>query len=214
MLILSKDMPITDLILLFIATVAALYGYIHYGLKIPKRQLAPRPFTWLIWGILSTCVTVIQINNGADLGTVGALLGAVSGYVLAAMAWRYGKRRIYPTDIASLTFAAIVLLAWVFVGDAVTAVAATIVYMVGFIPTVARGWKAPYKEGQAPFAMSVVKYTISFMLLGVVTIETAVYPVMLALANLAFIIMLRLRRSALSSLSKSKKPRKRSKPQK
>ena len=180
--------------LLFVAIAVSLFGYIHYGIKIPKRQLKPRPFTWLIWGILSTCVTIIQINNGAELGAVGALLGAVSGYVLAGMAWYYGKRRIYPADIASLVLAGLVLASWLFVGDAITAVAATAVYMIGFTPTVMRAWKAPHKEGRAPFAMSVVKYVISFMLLGEVIVETAVYPVALALANFAFLVMLWVRR--------------------
>lgn len=187
-------MPLTDYLLLAVAVAASLYGYIQYGIKIPKRQLMPRPFTWLIWGILSSCVTIIQINNGADLGAVGALLGAVSGYVLAGMSWRYGKRRIYAADIVSLILAALVLMGWLFIGDAATAVAATFVYLIGFMPTIMRAWKAPYKEGRAPFAMSVVKYTISFVLLGTVSLETAIYPVVLALANLAFLIMLQLRR--------------------
>lgn len=183
-----------EIILLAIAIVAALYGYIHYGRQIPSGKLKPRPFTWLIWGILSSCVSVIQINNGADLGTIGALTGAASGYILATMAWYYGERKIYKTDITSLVLATGVLIAWAFVGDAVTAIMATTVYMIGFIPTVARGWKAPHKEGRAPFAMSVLKYSISLVLLGSVSVETAVYPAALALANLAFIILLSVRR--------------------
>lgn len=187
-----------EILLLSIAIAASLYGYIQYGREIPGRRLKPRPFTWLIWGVLSTCVTVIQINNGADFGTIGALLGAVSGYILAAMAWYYGKRRIYKTDIASLVLAGSVLAAWAFVGDAVTVIMATAVYMIGFMPTVVRAWKAPHKERRLTFMMSVLKYTISFVLLGTVTIETAVYPVALACANLAFIMMITIRRQDVS----------------
>lgn len=183
-----------ELPLLLLATAAALYGYIQYGRKIPSRALKPRPFTWLIWGILSTCVSIIQINNGANLGTVGALLGAVSGYILAGMAWYYGSRKVYTTDLVSLALAGSVLLMWALAGDGVAAVLATIVYMIGFTPTVMRAWKAPHKEGRLPFAMSVLKYTISFVLLGTVTIETAVYPVALAAANLIFLGMLEARR--------------------
>lgn len=183
-----------QIILLVVAIVASMYGYIHYGRQIPVRGLKPRPFTWLIWGVLSTCVSVIQIKHGASLGTVGALLGAASGYILAGMSWYYGKRRVYGTDVASLVLAGCVLLAWAFVGDAITVVMATTVYMIGFIPTVARAWKAPHKEGRLTFAMSVLKYSISFILLGSVSIETAVYPIALALANLAFLLMLALRR--------------------
>lgn len=198
-----------DLFLLLVATTAALYGYIHYGRQIPSRRLKPRPFTWLIWGILGTCVSIIQLNNGADLGTVGALLGAVSGYVLAAMSWHYGKRKIYPADVVSLLLAGVMLAAWAFIGDAATAIAATMIYLIGFTPTVIRAWHAPHKEGRAPFVMAVLKYVISFMLLGAVSIETAVYPVVLAAANFAFLVMLAIRRYQKHFKSTRRQPRSR-----
>ena len=187
-------MELKEIILVSIAVAASVYGYVRYGREIPKKTLKPRPFTWLIWGILSTCVTIIQIQNDANLGTIGAALGAVSGFVLAGMAWYYGHRKIYTLDVVSLVLAGIVLAAWAFVGDAATAIAATAVYLIGFAPTVTRAWKAPHKERRTTFAMSVVKYTISFILLDSISIETAVYPVVLAVANLAFIVMLLMRR--------------------
>ena len=195
----------TDILLLLVATAAAVYGYVEYGREIPKKTLRPRPFTWLIWGILSTCVTVIQIQNGAELGVVGAVLGAVSGYILAGMAWYYGHRKIHEVDILSLVLAAGVLVLWGFVGDQVTAIAATLVYMIGFVPTVVRAVKAPTHERILPFAMSVFKYTISFVLLEKVSVETAIYPIGLALANAAFIVMilgLRLHRHGTTSRKK------------
>lgn len=187
-------MEILDIVLLVTAISASLYGYWHYGRQIPSGKLKPRPFSWLIWGILGTVVSVIQINNGADLGVVGTLLGAIFGYVLAALSWRYGKRKIYRTDIVSLSLATMIFLAWAYVGDAATVIMATAVYLIGFIPTVTRGWKAPNNESRLTFAMSVLKYTISFILLGSISIETAVYPVVLALANLMFLVMLFIRR--------------------
>ena len=201
-------MNATEIILLTLAIVAALYGYVHYGREIPRQTLRPRPFTWLIWGVLSTCVTIIQLENGAGLGVIGALLGAVSGYVLAGMAWYYGHRKVYGTDIISLLLAFAVLIAWAFVGDRVTVVAATIVYLIGFVPTAIRAYHAPHKERQAPFAMSVVKYTISLMLLSTVSISTAIYPLALVLANFAFLVMLWVRRRRHSSRQHRRKQRK------
>ncbi len=127
-------------------------------------------------------------------------MGAISGYVLAAMAWYYGERKIYGTDIVSLILTALVLVFWALDGDAITAIMATVVYMIGFIPTIVRAWKAPHKEGRLTFAMSVLKYSISFVLLGSVSIETAVYPVTLAVANLAFLVMVASRRRQLAML--------------
>lgn len=192
------EFEIKQTVLLLLAMSAALYGYIHYGREIPKKTLRPRPFTWLIWGVLSTCVAIIQIRNGADLGTIGALLGAASGYVLAGMSWFYGHRHVHGADIVSLLLAITLLFMWGVVGDAATAVAATLVYLVGFIPTVIRAYKAPKNERQAPFAMAVIKYSISFVLLGSVSVATAVYPVVLALANLLFLLMLIYRRKKMT----------------
>lgn len=188
------ELEIKQTVLVLLAMSAALYGYVHYGREIPKKTLRPRPFTWLIWGVLSTCVAIIQIRNGADLGTIGALLGAASGYVLAGMSWFYGHRHVHGADIVSLVLAIGLLFIWGIVGDAVTAVAATVVFLIGFIPTIIRAWKAPQNERLAPFAMAIIKYSISFVLLGTVSVETAVYPVVLALANLLFLLMLVMRR--------------------
>lgn len=138
-------------------------------------------------------MSIIQIKNGADLGAVGALTGAVSGYVLSAMSWYYGKRRIYRTDVFSLTVVTVLFVAWYFVGDAATAIMASAVYLIGFTPTVARAWKAPNKEGRMPFAISSLKYVISLILLGSVSLETAFYPAVLAFANAAFLAMLAIR---------------------
>ena len=61
------------LIVFFVAIAAALYGYIHYGREIPKKTLRPRTTTWLIWGVLSTCVAIVQLRHGAGLGSIGAI---------------------------------------------------------------------------------------------------------------------------------------------
>lgn len=181
--------------LLFVfAVIAALYGYIHYGKEIPKKTLKPRPFSWLIWGVLSTCVAIIQLRHGAGLGAVGALLGAASGYVLAGMAWFYGHRHVHGADAISLLLTIGLLLAWNLLGDTATAVIATLIYLIGFIPTVVRAWKAPYNERFTPFVTAVIKYTVSFVLLGEVSIETAVYPAGLAFANVCFISLLYIKR--------------------
>lgn len=183
-----------DFLLTMIAITVALYGYIHYGREIPRRTLRPRPFTWLIWGVLSTCVAMIQLKHGAGLGAIGAVLGAGSGYILAGMAWYYGHRRIHGTDIISLVLAFGLFLLWGSIGDTATVIAATAIYCIGFAPTVVRAWKAPRHERITPFLTATIKYGVSIMLLGNVSVVTAVYPVALTAANLGFVVLVLLRR--------------------
>ena len=181
-------------VLFGIAVAIALYGYAYYGRETFKKTLRPRPFTWLIWGILSTAVTIVQLRHGAGLGAVGAALGAMSGYTLAGMAWLYGHRRVHTTDIISSICALFVLLLWSVFGDAFAVIAATSVYLVGFIPTILRGWKAPRHESTVPFVTAVVKHGVSIIILGSYSLETLTYPLMLTVMNGVFVVALALRR--------------------
>ena len=178
----------------FVAIAAALYGYIHYGREIPKKTLRPRTTTWLIWGVLSTCVAIVQLRHGAGLGSIGAIMGAVSGYVLALLSWRYGHHHIHRADVVSIILSLFVLLLWSVVGDTITVAAAALVYLIGFIPTTIRAYKKPHNERLAPFAMAVVKYVLSMAILGHFSPETVLYPAVLTGANLGFLVMVSLRR--------------------
>ncbi len=187
-------MDIYHIALFCAAAIVGVYGYVHYGREIPKKTLRPRAATWLIWGILSTVVAIIQLEHGAGLGVVGTVLGAVSGYVLAGMAWLYGHRRIHEADIASITLAVLTFVMWGMFGDRVAVVAASLIYLVGFAPTIVRATKAPRHERITPFATALFKHAASFMLLGSMSVETVAFPLVLASANGLFVIFLLLRR--------------------
>ncbi len=186
----------TQLILFWIALVVALYGHISYGLEIPKRTLRPKAITWLIWGVLSTCVAIIQLRHGAGLGSVGAITGAISGYILAITAWVYGHRHIHEADVISVALAMGALVCWGLFGDTVAVAVASLVYLIGFIPTLVRGWKAPRNERITPFITAMLKYLLSLAILQSISFETVTYPLILAVANLIFAAFLIARRKA------------------
>ncbi len=183
-----------QLILFIIAIAVGLYGYVQYGREIPKKTLRPRAATWLVWGILSTAVAFIQITNGAGLGAVGAVMGAISGYILAVMAWNYGHRHIHEADIASIFLAASAFVVWGVYGDTAAVVMASFIYLIGFLPTVVRATKAPRNERLTPFVTATIKHGISLLLLATVSVETAVFPLVLATANAAFVAYLLIHR--------------------
>jgi hypothetical protein len=177
-----------ELLLFGIALAVGLYGYIDYAYKIPGGSLRPRAATWLVWGVLSTVVAFIQIDNGAGLGSIGAILGALSGYVLAAMAWKYGHRHIHEADIISIVLSVSAFAVWGIYGDKAAVIMASGIYLVGFLPTLVRATKAPRHERLTPFVTAVVKHSISYVLLGSVSVETAVFPIILTIANGLFVL--------------------------
>lgn len=200
-------MTTLQLAIFTVTLLVALYGHISYLLEIPRRTVRPKAITWLIWGILGTCVAVVQLRHGAGLGAIGAITGAVSGYALAATSWIYGHRHIHGSDILSLALAGVALLCWGIFGDTVAVIVATIVYLIGFIPSIVRAWKAPRNERLTPFVTAWLKYALSLLILQSFSVETVVYPAILSIANLLFVIFLIVRRKIAPKPKKSKKQR-------
>ena len=198
-------MTTLQLAIFIITLIIALYGHISYGLEIPKRTLRPKAITWLIWGVLSTCVAVIQLRHGAGLGSVGAITGAVSGYILAITAWTYGHRHIHEADIVSIVLAMGALICWGIFGDTIAVIISSLVYIVGFVPSLVRAWRAPHNERLTPFMTAWLKYALSLLILQSFSLETVIYPAILSVANLLFVLFLIARRKTVPKKSKKRR---------
>lgn len=183
-----------EFILTTIIVMISLYGYVVYGLETKRKVLRPRAVTWLIWAILGTCVSYLQLKHGAGLGAVVTMVAAGANYVLAGMAWHYGHKNIHPIDIVSSLAAIGVLVLWTTASDSVTTVFATVTYLLGFLPTYERAWRKPYDENITPFVTNTLKYALSLFVIGNIVIETALYPAILAIFNATFLIMVLVRR--------------------
>lgn len=192
-----------ELLLTAIIVAISLYGYVVYGIETKRRILRPRAVTWLIWAILGTCVSYLQLKHGAGLGSAVTIVAAGANYILAGMAWHYGHKNIHPVDVLSSLAAIGVLVLWATTSDEVTTVFATLTYLFGFLPTYERAWRKPYDENITPFATSAIKYSLSLLVLGEYVVETALYPVILAIFNGLFLVMVLIRRR---KVKKPKKP--------
>lgn len=190
---------------LFLTTVViaiSLYGYVVYGIETKRRILRPRAATWLIWAILGTCVSYLQLKHGAGLGAVVTIVAAGANYVLAGMAWHYGHKNIHPVDVLSVAAATGVLIVWATASDQVTTVFATLTYLLGFVPTFERAWRKPYDENVVPFVANTLKYALSLLVIGHYAIETTLYPAILAVFNALFLVMVLGRRARKKSPKK------------
>lgn len=192
-----------ELFLTSVIVAISLYGYIVYGLETKRKLLRPRAATWLIWAILGTCVSYLQLKHGAGLGAVVTIVAAGANYILASMAWYYGHRNIHPVDILSSLASVGVLVLWATASDNVTTVFATLTYLFAFIPTYERAWRKPYDENITPFVINILKYALSLLIIGNIAIETVLYPITLSIFNAIFLLMVVMRRGGQKT---SKKP--------
>ncbi len=183
-----------DLLVTVCIVVISLYGYVVYGVETRRKKLRPRVATWLIWAVLGTCVSFLQVKHGAGLGAAVTIIAAGANYILAGMAWRYGHRNIHPVDVASGIAALGVIVLWITASDDVTTIFATLTYLFGFVPTFERAFRKPYDENVTPFAMSALKYTLSITVIANYSLETVLYPIILAILNALFLGMVLFRR--------------------
>lgn len=187
----------------------SLYGYVVYGVETRRRTLRPRAATWLIWAIIGTCVSALQLEHGAGIGAAVTIIAAGANYILAGMAWYYGHRTIHPIDIVSSLAALGVFILWATAGDTVTVAVATVAYLFGFMPTFERAYRKPYSENMAPFVANILKYALSLLTIGQLNIETTLYPVILTVFNGMFLVMIlaKRRKNPQKPLAKNKKRR-------
>ena len=191
-----------ELFLTAIIVAISLYGYVIYGIETRRKVLRPRAATWLIWAILGTCVSYLQLKHGAGLGAVVTIVAAGANYVLAGMAWHYGHKNIHPVDILSSLAAVGVLVLWVTAADSVTIVFAALTYLFGFMPTFERAYRKPYDENIVPFITNTLKYALSLLVIGSFSFETVLYPAILAVFNAVFLVMVLWRRRYKKPLKK------------
>lgn len=189
----------------------SLYGYVVYGIETKRKTLRPRAATWLIWAILGTCVSYLQLKHGAGLGAVVTVVAASANYILAGMAWHYGNKNIHPVDVVSSLAAVGVLVLWMTAPDGVTIGFAVLTYLFGFIPTFERAYRKPYAEHIVPFTINTFKYAVSLVVIADVSFETVIYPAVLSVFNLVFLVMVlhrrRMKKMPKKTLAKKRRSR-------
>lgn len=187
----------------------SIYGYIVYGIETRRRTLRPRAATWLIWAVIGTCVSALQLEHGAGIGAAVTIIAAIANYILAGMAWYYGHRTVHPIDVVSSLAALGVFVLWATVGDVVTVAVATVAYLFGFMPTFERAYRKPYSENLAPFVANILKYALSLLTIEQLNIETTLYPVILTVFNAMFLVMIlvKRRKNPQKPLAKNKRKR-------
>ncbi|MBR9833930.1 MAG: hypothetical protein GYB42_01765 [Alphaproteobacteria bacterium] len=181
----------------FILTFAAFYPYIR---GILKGTVKPHVFSWFIWGAGTFVVFLAQLSDGAGLGGWPVGLSGVITVCVAALAWqRATDRSIVPIDWLFLGLALSALPFWYFTQTPLAAVLIlTLVDMLGFGPTMRKGYHFPYEENVSLFAISIVRNGFILLALEHYSWTTVLFPAAVGTACIIFVGMLVWRRQAVS----------------
>ena len=158
-------------------------------------QIRPHPLSWFLFGILSATGTWVQRDQGARAGSWVLFAMTILCFVLAAVSVARGERHFSRQEWTFLVAGSLVFFLYLFTKEpTVAAVLTTVIDILGYGPTFARGWSQPRKDSVTSFAINGAKFVPSLLAMEPRTLATCIYPVTLLVLNAAVSIMLVIRR--------------------
>ena len=180
-------------------TILAFFPYIR---SILQGKTRPHVFSWVIWGCTTFIVCLAQL---ADNGGVGAWPIGVSGIITLYVAFlatiKKSDRSITRIDWLFFILAMTSLPLWYFTSDPLWAVVTlTTADVLGFGPTFRKAYDHPYEEQLMFFVLLTIRNLISISALEHYSPTTVLFPAVIAVTCLIFILMVTYRRRMLDEL--------------
>lgn len=188
-----------------IGAVAFLIGIVAsviYFISIFKGQSKPHLFTWIVWGIIATIAYLAQLHDNAGPGSWAMGLTAVSCYMVALLALKYGEKEITRSDWIALITSLSCIVPWLLTNYPLgSVILISVIDVVAFYPTFRKSWNKPDEEHLTAYYFANLKLILSLFAMTNFNVTTTLYAITIVVANSAFIAMCHFRRRYLSSSS-------------
>lgn len=158
-----------------ILTIALFVPYIR---SIKRGAIVPHVFSWLIWAFGTFVVFLAQLAGGAGLGAWPIGFSAcITGYIAFLSYQQTKSAHIAKPDWYLLALAGLALPAWGVTADPLWAVILlTTADLIGFGPTIRKGYNLPYEEHAGFFALGSVRNALVILALEYYSWTTALFP--------------------------------------
>jgi hypothetical protein len=168
-----------------------LLAYSRYLWKASRKRVQPHPVSWFIWGLVTGVAYGVQVTRGGGAGSWVVGLTALSCFVIAALSMRSYGFHFDEFDTACLVLGLAALAAFLFTSLAwLAAVLATVADVIGYAPTVRKGWKEPDSDDAASFFLNSAKFAPSLWAMGSYSVATLLYPITVLIANAVVFVIL------------------------
>ena len=189
-----------------LAGVLGVISSIPYLRDVIRRKTKPHLFTWFVWGVITAIAFIAQVVRGGGSGSWITAITSFTCFLTAGLALHYGEKQIKLLDWISLLGAALGLFLWGVTSDPLMAVILMcMVDVLGFIPTLRKGYARPHEETVSFFVLSAFKFAAGLIALRSYSPTTYLFPALVAFINAFFASTLLLRRRWLSSQRRAEK---------
>jgi len=169
--------------------------------------ISPHPFSWLLWGLVTTVAALVQKATGAGPGLWVTAFTAVVCFVIGTLTLLKNRWVFTTFDWLSLAVGMAVLVFYVFATNpTASALLATATDVVGYSSTIRKGWMTPRTDSATSFALNSIKFIPALFALNSYSIATSLYPATLVVVNGGVALMLVIRRRHLTQAILSSAP--------
>ncbi len=172
--------------------------HVPYLVDAIKGRIKPHPFTWILWTLLTIIVFFAQVFDGAGPGAWGT--GIVGAFCIAITlaSLRYGFNNIKKSDIIMFVVGLMTIPLWLLTDDPTLSVIIVVVIdLIAFTPTFRKSYDKPYDEPLYHSSLNFIRHALTLFAIVNVTIATALFPLMIGVANGTLLLFLLWRRKAL-----------------
>lgn len=183
-----------------LAIVLTLGAFLPYVLAILSGRAKPHVFSWVVWGSTTFIVFLAQSADGAGAGAWPIGVSGIVSIGLAVLAYlKRGDYSVTRLDWSFLVLGLLSLPAWWATDDPLAAVIIlTIADLLGFAPTIRKGYARPFEENLIFYAVITLRNGVAIAALEAYSLTTVLWPAITGVAGIPFIVMVLMRRRALS----------------
>lgn len=177
-------------------TVAAYAIYIWQTTR--RRGVRPHPFSWFLWGFVTAVAFLVQQSSNGGPGSWVTGLTATVCFFIAGVSLVRNKWRFTRFDWVGLGIGLIVFGFYLIVREPkASAVLATATDVIGYGPTIKKGWFEPWRDSITSFTLNSIKFVPSLFALNSYSLATWLYPLTLVIVNAGVAFLLFIRRHEL-----------------
>jgi hypothetical protein len=183
-----------------LAMIITFSAFLPYIRGILTGAIKAHVFSWVIWGITTLVVFFAQLSDNGGAGAWAVGLSAGITLFIACLAFlKRGDLAITKLDWLFFIAALSSLPFWYFSDSALMAVIIlTTVDLLGFGPTLRKAWAQPQSESLGFFALFLLRNLLVVAALEYYSWVTLLFPLAVALACMALMLIIVLRRRQLS----------------
>lgn len=180
------------------AVALTVLAYLPYLRAIVRGRARPHVFSWVIWTATTLVVFAAQVQSGAGAGAWPTGVSGLLTLTVAVLAFAHrADTAITRTDWAFLGAAGASLPWWYVTSDPLWAVVIlTTVDVLGFGPTLRKGYRRPHEERPVFFGLVAASNVLALLALEHYALVTVLFPAAVGTACTGLIVMVGLRRRA------------------